>query len=127
MDPAASVRIDKWLWAVRVYKSRSLATAACDAGRVTIGGQKVKPSRGVKAGDVITATAGDINRTIKVLAFLEQRVGARLVGDYMEDLTPASELQKPREHFPKAAIPFRPKGAGRPTKKERRQWERDSP
>ena len=122
MEPAPSVRIDKWLWAVRIYKSRSIATAACDSGRVTIGGQRVKPSRGIKPGDVITALAGDINRTIKVLALLEDRVGARLVPDYMEDLTPPSELQKPRERSYHIA-PFRPKGTGRPTKKERRQWD----
>ena len=122
MDPVPSVRIDKWLWAVRIYKSRSIATAACDSGRVTIGGQRVKPSRGIKPGDVINAVAGDINRTIKVLALLEARVGARLVPDYMEDVTPPSELQKPRDPSFRLA-PFRPKGTGRPTKKERRQWD----
>jgi len=122
MDPLPSVRIDKWLWAVRIYKSRSIATAACDSGRVTIGGQRVKPSRGIRPGDVIIAVAGDINRTIKVLALLEARVGARLVPDYMENLTPPSELQKQRERSYQIAA-FRPKGTGRPTKKERRQWD----
>ena len=122
MEPAASVRIDKWLWAVRLYKTRSLAAAACSAGRVLIGGQRVKPSRAVRLGDVIVAVTGDINRTVKVVTILDQRVAAKLVPNYLEDLTPASEFQKPREpsfH----TVPLRPKGSGRPTKKERRQWD----
>jgi ribosome-associated heat shock protein Hsp15 len=126
MTDADSMRIDKWLWAVRLYKSRSIAAAACGAGRVVIGGQKVKPSRIVRVGDVITAVTGDINRTVKVLGMLEGRVGAKLVPNYMEDLTPAAEFQKPREpHY--RTVGLRPKGAGRPTKKERRQWDAADP
>ena len=121
MNPAAPVRIDKWLWAVRLYKTRSLAAAACDSGRVRIGQQRVKPSRAVKIGDIIVAENNEITRTVKVLALLDKRVGAKLVGHYIEDLTPASEFEKRREPgYP--AVPLRPKGVGRPTKKERRQW-----
>ena len=114
------VRIDKWLWAVRIYKSRSLATAACSGGKVRIGGESLKPSRSVRIGDVIIATTGDINRTVRVVALLDRRVGAKLVPEYMEDLTPASEYQKSREPNFRPLL-LRPKGAGRPTKKDRRK------
>lgn len=119
MNASASVRIDKWLWAVRIYKTRSVATDACRNGRVTIGGQPVKPSRDVKINDLILAQTGDVTRTIKVLALLEQRVGAPGVKQFAEDLTPASEYEKPKEPFLKPLF-YRPKGAGRPTKKDRR-------
>ena len=114
------VRIDKWLWAVRVYKSRSLATAACSAGKVRIAGQSLKPSRSVRVGDVITAGTGDITRTVRVVALLDRRVGAKIVPEYMEDLTPQSEYDKPREPNFRPLV-LRPKGAGRPTKKDRRK------
>lgn len=123
MNPPESVRIDKWLWAVRVYKTRSLATAACREGRVTIGGQPAKPSRDVKINDLIHAKNGDITRTLKVLALLEQRVGAPAVKQFAEDLTPASEYEKKREPVLEPLF-FRPKGAGRPTKKDRRAMDK---
>jgi ribosome-associated heat shock protein Hsp15 len=116
MDPQGEVRIDKWLWCVRLFKSRSLATAACAAGKVRIAGEPAKPARSVKIGDLITAPTGHITRTVKVLALLDQRVGAKLVPNYLEDRTPASEYLKPRE-----APSMRPPGTGRPTKKQRRQ------
>lgn len=120
MNPPASVRIDKWLWAVRIYKTRSLATTACREGRVTIGGQAVKPSREVRINDLILAKNGDVTRTLRVLGLLEQRVGAPAAKEFMADLTPASEYEKPKDP---ALQPLfrRPKGMGRPTKKERRQ------
>src|SRR5579859_3795744 len=111
MTAPASVRIDKWLWAVRIYKTRSLATAACRDGRVTIAGQPAKPARDVKINDLILAKNGDITRTIKVLALLEQRVGAPMVKQFAEDLTPASEYEKKREPVLEPMF-FRPKGAG---------------
>jgi ribosome-associated heat shock protein Hsp15 len=114
------VRIDKWLWAVRLYKSRSLATAACSAGRVRIGGESLKPSRSARIGDVITAATGDITRTVRVRALLERRVGAKLVADYMEDLTPPNEYARPKEPNFRPLL-VRPKGSGRPTKKDRRK------
>jgi ribosome-associated heat shock protein Hsp15 len=112
--------MDKWLWSVRLYKSRSLAATACGAGKVLVAGQAVKPSKSVRPGEVITAVTGEITRTVRVTTLLEKRVGAKLVSHYMEDLTPAAEYEKPRE---KKILPpafHRPKGAGRPTKKERR-------
>jgi len=116
------VRIDKWLWAVRLYRSRSLASAACQAGHVKIGGHRVKPSRDVHPGEVITALTGRINRTVKVLALLDQRVGAQVVSQYFEDLTPPEEIARAREAALPPVIQF-PKGWGRPTKKQRRQIE----
>jgi ribosome-associated heat shock protein Hsp15 len=112
--------MDKWLWAVRVFKTRSLASDACRLGKVTIDDKPVKASRDPKLGDVIVVKKDDIVRTYKVLQLLHQRVGAAVAKEYAEDLTPESELQKKREpNFP--PVFYRPKGAGRPTKKERRR------
>lgn len=122
MNAPESIRIDKWLWAVRIYKTRSLATTACRDGRVTIGGQPVKPSRDARINDLILAKNGDITRTLKVLALLEQRVGAPAVKQFAEDLTPASEFEKKREPILRPFF-FRPKGTGRPTKKDRRKMD----
>ena len=115
-----TVRIDKWLWAARLYKSRSLAAEACHAGQVKIGGKIVKPSRDVRAGEQITFFAGRVLRTVKVLALLDRRVGAKLVSQFLEDLTPPEEYARAREE---ASVRF-PTGFGRPTKKQRRQLER---
>ncbi|MEO5802384.1 MAG: RNA-binding S4 domain-containing protein [Verrucomicrobiota bacterium] len=123
MEPAdQSVRIDKWLWAVRLYKSRSIAADACATGKVQVNGQPAKPSRSIRTGDLVTALAGEILRTVKVISTLEKRVGAKLVGQYFEDLTPASEFAKPKEKNFQPFV-FRPKGKGRPTKKDRRSIE----
>jgi ribosome-associated heat shock protein Hsp15 len=114
-----SVRIDKWLWAARVFKTRSLASDSCRHGHVTISGQPVKPSRLVRIQDVIVVKKDQMTRTFKVLQLLERRVGAAAAKEFIEDQTPASEWEKPREPY---FHPFaRPKGSGRPTKKERRQ------
>lgn len=120
MEPAIeSVRIDKWLWSVRLFRSRSMATAACATGNVKVNGQPAKPSRCVKSGDVISALVNEINRSVKVIAPLEKRVGAKLVSQFLEDLTSPAEYAKPKEkNFQPFA--FRHKGSGRPTKKERR-------
>jgi ribosome-associated heat shock protein Hsp15 len=117
------VRIDKWLWAVRVYKTRGLAAAACRNHHVMIAGQPVKPSRPVKPADLILARNGDVARSLRVLGLVERRVGASAVNQFMEDLTPRSELQKPRDPV-LPPIFFRPKGMGRPTKKDRRALSR---
>ncbi|MCR5710185.1 MAG: RNA-binding S4 domain-containing protein [Bacteroidales bacterium] len=117
-----SVRIDKFLWAIRVYKTRTDATDACKGGKVNIGGADVKPAREVKAGDVVTVRKGPILYTYKVLAPLEKRVGAKDVATYAENLTPQSELDKlhaPVETF----FIRRDRGTGRPTKKERRDMD----
>lgn len=113
------VRIDKWLWAVRVFKTRSLASDACRHGRVTIGGLPVKASREVKINDVIVVKKDELTHTFKVLQLLHNRVGAPVAKEYAEDQTPASELQKACERR-LTPVFFRPKGSGRPTKKERR-------
>jgi ribosome-associated heat shock protein Hsp15 len=114
-----SVRIDKWLWAARVFKTRSLASDSCRHGHVEISGQPVKPSRQVRVHDVIVVKKDQMTRAFKVLALLERRVGAAAAKEFAEDQTPASEWEKPREPY---FHPFaRPKGSGRPTKKERRQ------
>lgn len=121
MNEPLSVRFDKWLWAVRLYKTRSLAATACRLGHVTVDGQPVKAARDVRVGETIQAKTGEILRTVMVLKLLDHRVGAAAVKDYAEDKTPESEYQKQREKSHLPPLFFRPKGAGRPTKKERRQ------
>lgn len=117
------VRLDKWLWAVRVFKSRSLAAEACQAGHVKIGEQRVKPSRVVRVGEVICAQVGTMTRTVKVTALLKQRVGAKVAFQHYQDLTPPEEYAKRQE--PRLEPLFhRPKGSGRPTKRERRLLDR---
>ena len=113
-----SVRIDKYLWAVRVYKTRTLATEACKKGRVTVDDMPAKPSRMVTAGDIIEVKKMPILYSYKVLDPIEKRVGAKIVENYVENITPQEELHKLEmqdDFFVK-----RDRGAGRPTKKERR-------
>ena len=119
MEPTATTRVDRWLWSVRLFKTRTLAARACQAGHVRVNGQAVKPSRALRPGDLVNALLGEIRRTVKVLAVLERRVGAKVVPEYLEDLTPQSEYEKPREKF-SAPVGLRPKGTGRPTKRDRR-------
>lgn len=114
-----SVRIDKYLWAIRVYKTRSDATEACNGNKVKIAGVNAKPSKAVKVGEVIEVRKGPAVLTYKVLALSENRMGAQLVPEYAEDLTPESELVK--FHAPRETVFVqRDRGAGRPTKKDRR-------
>lgn len=113
------VRIDKYLWAIRVYKTRSDATEACNGNKVKIAGVNAKPSKAVKVGEVIEVRKGPAVLTYKVLALSENRMGAQLVPEYAEDLTPESELVK--FHAPRETVFVqRDRGAGRPTKKDRR-------
>ena len=115
-----SVRIDKYLWAIRVYKTRSEATDACSGNKVKIGGVNAKPSKAVKIGDILEIRKGPVLLSYKVLALTENRMGAPLVPQYAENLTPESELQK--MHAPRETIVLqRDRGTGRPTKKDRRQ------
>ena len=123
MNEATGIRFDKWLWAVRLYKTRSLAASACRLGQVKVEGQPVKPARDVRIGETISAKTGDITRTVKVIQLLENRVGAPKVREFAEDLTPASEYEKLRENK-LAPIFYRPKGTGRPTKKDRRAMDK---
>ena len=113
------VRIDKWLWAVRIFKTRSIATDAIKMGRVTISGQKVKPSRNVKVGDVIDVKKPPITYSFKVLALAENRMGAKLVPGFMENVTRKEQLDLlEMNHI--SGFRDRAKGLGRPTKKDRR-------
>jgi ribosome-associated heat shock protein Hsp15 len=114
------VRIDKWLWAVRLFKTRTLAAEACRGGHVTIAGHHVKASRMLRVEEVVSARTGELLRTVKVLGLIDQRVGPKSAGNYFEDQTPASEYLRALE---KKQHSNRPKGSGRPTKKERRQLE----
>lgn len=121
--PTAEVRIDKWLWAVRLFKTRSLAAQACAAGHVHVNGQRVKPARSVHPGEQIEALVGEVRRTVRVRELLDRRVGASLVPQYLEDLTPAAERERARTPHLEPLF-HRPKGTGRPTKRERRLLDR---
>lgn len=120
------LRLDKWLWAVRLFKTRSLASSACRDGQVLVGNQRVKPARSVRVGEIVAAKVGGVQRTVRVLDFPRSRVNAKVVPDFMEDLTPAAEYEKGREAARLVQFTW-PKGTGRPTKKNRRLWERLSP
>ena len=115
-----SVRLDKYLWAIRVFKTRSEATDACNGNKVRLNGVPAKPSKAVKAGDTLEVRKASALFSYKVLALTESRMGAALVPQYADNLTPESELEK--LHAPRETIMLqRDKGTGRPTKKDRRQ------
>lgn len=129
MESTAKIRIDKFLWSVRLYKTRSLAAQACQGGQIKLNDQNVKPGHPVKIGDVITSSRRGWVKTLKVLALLERRVGAALVDDYIEDLTPAEEYQRACEIREAQELATRHPGSlkykskVRPTKRDRRQLE----
>jgi ribosome-associated heat shock protein Hsp15 len=116
------IRVDKWLWAVRIFKTRNQATEACKKGRILIREQPVKPSRVLRINDIIQVKKPPVVYSFKVTGLLTKRLSARLVKDYIEDITPEQELEKlkVRETF----FISRDKGSGRPTKKERRTMEK---
>lgn len=117
------MRVDKWLWAVRVFKTRSDAAEACRTGKVTINGAEAKPSKELKESDILTVKKVPIMRySYKVLGLVERRLPAKDVPTYCLDITPQEELDKlnaPKETF----FVVRDRGAGRPTKKERRDMD----
>ena len=116
------VRIDKYLWSIRVFKTRSDATDACKGGKVRVNGNDIKPSKTVRPGDTITVRKGAISYRYRVLALIDKRQGAKLVPEYAENITLQEELDKlksPVETF----FLKRDRGSGRPTKKERRQMD----
>lgn len=118
---AKKVRIDKWLWSVRIFKSRSIATNACKSGKVKIGEDNVKASTLLVGGEIISVRKNGFNLEFKVVKLLEKRVSATLAQPCYEDLTPEDELNKYKDWYVgKAAPERREKGAGRPTKRERR-------
>lgn len=120
---ANEVRIDKWLWAMRVFKTRTIATDAVKKGRVSMGGAPVKASRMVKPGDVVEVRKPPITYTFRVLQVTQNRLGARLVPDYLENLTPKSQYDL-LEMTRISGFVDRRKGLGRPTKRDGRELSR---
>jgi len=116
---ATSARVDSWLWAIRVYKTRSAATSACRAGHVRVGGERVKAAQAVRIGDEVRVRIAGFDRTFIVRRLLTKRVGAPEAATAYDETTPPPP---PREERPLA--PVRDRGAGRPTKRERRELER---
>ncbi len=120
MAASEKLRIDKYLWAIRAFKTRSLATEACKAGRIKLEGQSVKPSHVVKTGETYSVQKGPERRIIKVTGLLERRVDARTAVTFYEDLTPPEETLRFKSMF-HSPILQRDRGAGRPTKRDRRE------
>lgn len=121
-EPKKEVRIDKWLWAVRLFKTRSIAIDACKKGRITIKGIVIKPSRMVKIGDIIEVRRPPVTYSFEVLNLSENRMGAKLVPDFMKDVTAPSQLEI-LELSKISGFVDRARGTGRPTKKDRRELE----
>ena len=119
---ANEVRIDKWMWAVRIFKTRTIASDACKLGRVTINGQRVKPSKMVKVGEIIDVKKPPITYSFRVLALSENRMGAKLVPGFMENVTKKEQLDL-LEMTRVSGFIDRAKGMGRPTKKDRRDMD----
>ncbi len=117
--PAPSARVDSWLWAIRAYKTRSMATTACRAGHVRVGGERVKASHPVRIGDEIRVREGGFDRIVVVARIVVKRVGASVAAECFVDKTPPPP---PREEV--ALRPMRDRGAGRPTKRERRDMDK---
>ncbi len=110
-------RLDKWLWSVRVFKTRPEATAACRAGKVLIGELEAKPGRDIHVGETITVRVGVVTRTLKVVGLPRTRVGAKLLADYVEDLTPLAEYERAKQASIEHMLA---RERGRPSKKDRR-------
>ncbi len=118
----SDIRIDKYLWAVRLYKTRSIATDACRSGRVKLNGLPIKPSHEISVGEIYELNIEQTHRTVQVKELLANRVGAKLVENYLTDLTPPEEyerIQMARQY----GFEHRDRGAGRPTKRDRREIE----
>lgn len=119
MGTESAARVDKWLWTVRIFKTRSIATDECKKGRVRVNDVEIKPSKEVKAGDTITVRKPPVVYSYVVKDIPKSRIGAKLVPDYLENTTSADELAKLEPGF-LAFQGNRARGTGRPTKKERR-------
>ena len=118
-----SVRLDRWLWAMRVYKTRSDALEACRGSAVRLNGNIAKPAAKVRIGDIVVARTQALRRTLRVLALSDKRLGAARLPEFMEDQTPPEDLEAAREKRANARL-FKHEGGGRPTKKDRRKIER---
>ncbi len=116
-------RLDKWLWSVRVFKTRPLATAACRTGKVMIGELEAKPGRDIHVGEIVTVRLGALTRTVKVVALPRSRVAAKQLPEFMADLTPAAEYERAKQAGIEHLL-ARQRGEGRPTKKDRREMGR---
>ncbi len=120
-------RVDRWLWSVRIFKTRSKATDACKSGKVTINGDVIKPSRMVKIGEVVDVEFPPIKRNFRIKDLAVKRVSAKIALTLVEEITPEKELEKLKMFYkdPVSVIfGYRERGSGRPTKKERRELER---
>ena len=113
-------RLDKWLWSVRVFKTRPEATATCRNERVEVNGLLAKPGRDVHVGEIVTVRIGMVTRTLKVVALPRSRVSAKQLPEYMADLTPPEEYEKAKQARLEHML-ARERGKGRPTKKDRRE------
>lgn len=116
----SSARIDKWLWAVRIFKTRTIASEACKKGRVSINGRQAKPSHDVKEGDTVSVRKPPVTYSFRVIQPIEKRIGAKGVADVMENITPVQEMEL-LEMSRISGFIDRQKGTGRPTKKDRRE------
>ena len=112
-------RIDKWMWAARIYKTRSMAAAACKKGQISLNGAQLKPSRTVRVGDIINVKKPPITYSFKIKQTIEKRVGAKLIPDILENVTPPEQYELLEMNRISGFID-RARGTGRPTKKERR-------
>lgn len=115
----SEARIDKWLWAARIFKTRSMAAAACKKGQVSMNGSQMKPSRTVKEGDVVSVRKPPITYSFKVKQCIEKRVGAKLIPEVLENVTPPEQYEL-LEMNRISGFVNRARGTGRPTKKDRR-------
>ena len=120
MPPKEKLRIDKYLWAIRIFKTRTLASDACKAGRVKLDSQNIKPSHEVKVGEIYQVSKGIDRKVLKVTGLLENRADAKTVIDFYDDITPVEQTQAFKSMF-HAPILKRDRGAGRPTKRDRRE------
>ena len=125
MDPRDNkhIRIDKWLWAVRIFKTRTMAANACKKSKVTVNGTNVKPSYPIKIGQTVEVKNFAITRTFKVTGVLEKRVSAKLAVNFVEETTPPETFEKLKA-MKNDIFALRPKGTGRPTKRDRRKIQR---
>ena len=120
MPEKEKLRIDKYLWAIRLFKTRTLATEACKAGRIKLEGNNIKPSHEVRAGEIYQVTKGIERKVIKVTGLLENRTDAKTAVNFYEDITPVEETHAFKSMF-HAPVLRRDRGAGRPTKRDRRE------
>lgn len=118
----SEARIDKWLWAARIFKTRSMAAAACKKGQISMNGAQLKPSRTIKAGDIINVKKPPVTYSFKVKQCIEKRVGAKLIPEILENVTPPEQYEL-LEMNRISGFVNRARGTGRPTKKDRRSLE----